>query len=91
MQTYDVTIMLDLTLHASGRGQATVLHKPCLLSDNGFRYISGELAEWLEVQKMGHVRGPQYHPQSQGKRGLAADAREPHPVGNYYLPGDLKQ
>ena len=31
--------------------------KPRLLSDNGSSYISAGLTEWLEAQKMGHVRG----------------------------------
>ena len=57
MKTEDVTDTLDLALQASGCDQATVLHKPRLLSDNGSSYISGELAEWLEDQKMDHVRG----------------------------------
>ena len=37
--------------------QAVVRHKPRLLSDNGSCYISGDLAEWLEGQKMKHVCG----------------------------------
>jgi hypothetical protein len=37
--------------------QAHVAHKPRLLSDNGSSYVSGELAEWLDDKKMGHVRG----------------------------------
>jgi len=32
-------------------------HKPRLLSDNGPSYITGELAEYIEAQKMSHVRG----------------------------------
>ena len=56
MKTEDVTDTLDLALQASGCDQATVLHKPRLLSDNGSSYISGKLAEWLEDQEMDHVR-----------------------------------
>jgi len=52
MKTGDVTDTLDLALRASGCDQATVLHKPRLLSDNGASYISGELADWLEDQQM---------------------------------------
>nr|WP_261340887.1 hypothetical protein [Sphingomonas sp. KC8] len=32
--------------------QAHVRHKPRLLSDNGLIYIAGELAEYLEAQRM---------------------------------------
>ena len=47
MKAGDVTATLDLALEASGCNQATVLHKPRLLSDNGSSYMSGELADWL--------------------------------------------
>ena len=45
MKTGDVTDTLDLALQASGCDQATVLHKPRLLSDNGSSYISNDLAD----------------------------------------------
>ena len=67
MKSGDVTDTLDLALQASGCDQATVRHKPRLLSDNGLGYISGELADWLEDQQMDHVRGAPFHPQTQGK------------------------
>ncbi len=67
MRTEDVTDTLELALKASGCDQATVVHKPRLLSDNGSSYLSGDLAEWLDDQSMEHVRGAPYHPQTQGK------------------------
>ena len=67
MKAQDVTDTLDLALSASGCDQARVVHKPRLLSDNGSSYVSAELADWLDAQKMGHVRGAPYHPQTQGK------------------------
>ncbi|WP_171241541.1 IS3 family transposase [Ruegeria sp. HKCCA5491] len=92
MKTEDVTDTLDLALHASGCDQATVLHKPRLLSDNGSSYISGELAEWLEDQKMDHVRGAPYHPQTQGKiERWHQTLKNRILLENYYLPGDLQQ
>ena len=94
MKSGDVTDTLDLALQASGCDQATVLHKPRLLSDNGSSYISGDLADWLEAQQMDHVRGAPYHPQTQGKiplivsakrlpgsGTLAPDPEEPHLAG----------
>jgi hypothetical protein len=42
----------DLALAASGCDSATVLHKPRLLSDNGPCYIAGDLAEYIEANKM---------------------------------------
>ena len=67
MRAEDVTDTLDLALKASGCDSATVLHKTRLLSDNGPTYIAGELAEYIEANKMNHVRGALMHPQTQGK------------------------
>jgi transposase InsO family protein len=44
MRAIDVTYTIELALAASGYDQAVVQHKPCLLSDNGSCYISGDLA-----------------------------------------------
>ncbi|SMC14781.1 Integrase core domain protein [Roseovarius aestuarii] len=91
MRTTDVTDTLDLALQASGCDQATVLHKPRLLSDNGSSYISSELAEWLEDQQMDHVRGAPYHPQTQGKiERWHQTLKNRILLENYYLPGDLR-
>ena len=67
MRAEDVTDTLELALQASGCDQACVLHKPRLLSDNGPSYIAEELADYIEAQKMSHVRGAPFHPQTQGK------------------------
>ena len=67
MRAEDVTDTLELALEASGCGQAHVLHKPRLLSDNGPSYVAGELADYLADKKMRHVRGAPFHPQTQGK------------------------
>jgi transposase InsO family protein len=45
MRAEDVTNKIELALTASGCDQAVVRHKPCLLSDNGSCYISGDLAK----------------------------------------------
>ena len=92
MKSGDVTDTLDLALQASGCDRATVLHKPRLLSDNGSSYISGELADWLEDQKMDHVRGAPYHPQTQGKiERWHQTLKNRILLENYYLPDDLRQ
>ncbi len=57
MRAQDVTDKLDLALTVSGCDQALVIHKPRLLSDNGSSYVSAELADWLDTQNLGHVRG----------------------------------
>ena len=67
MKAEDVTATLDLALQASGLDQATVAHRPRLLSDNGSSYVSADLAKWLDRRDMDHVRGAPYHPMTQGK------------------------
>jgi putative transposase len=92
MRAEDVTDTLDMALQASGCDRATVLHKPRLLSDNGPSYISGELAEYIEAQKMSHVRGAPCHPQTQGKiERWHQTLKNRILLENYFLPGDLER
>lgn len=67
MQAEDVTDTLTLSLEASGCAWAEVAHKPRLLSDNGPRYIAGDLAKWLGRRNIEHIRGAPCRPQTQGK------------------------
>ena len=91
MKADDVTDPPKLALEASGCDSANVIHKPRLLSDNGSSYISGDLADWLEDQKMDHVRGAPYHPQTQGKiECWHQTLKNRILLENYYLPGDLE-
>jgi transposase InsO family protein len=91
MKAEDVTDTLNLALTASGCDQAHVLHKPRLLSDNGPSYIAGELAEYIETQRMSHVRGAPFHPQTQGKiERWHQTLKNRILLENYFLPGDLE-
>ena len=91
MKAEDVAATLEMALKASGCDQATVVHKPRLLSDNGSSYIAGDPAEWLDDRELEHIRGAPYHPQTQGKplpssnpgedRALASDLEKPDPAG----------
>ena len=91
MKASDVTDTLELALQASGCDQVNVRHRPRLLSDNGASYISGDLAEWLEGNDIGHVRGAPYHPQTQGKiERWHQTLKNRVLLENYFLPGDLK-
>jgi transposase InsO family protein len=90
MKAGDVTDTLELALAASGCDSAKVRHKPRLLSDNGSSYVSGDLAEWLEGQRMDHVRGAPNHPQTQGKiERWHQTLKNRILLENHYLPGDL--
>jgi putative transposase len=91
MKAEDVTATLDLALKTSGLDQATVVHRPRLLSDNGSSYISADLAKWLDGQDMSHVRGAPYHPMTQGKiERWHQTLKNRILLENYYLPGDLE-
>jgi len=91
MKAEDVTATLEMALKASHCDQATVVHKPRLLSDNGSSYIAGDLAEWLDDRDMEHVRGAPYHPQTQGKiERWHQTLKNRILLENYYLPGDLE-
>jgi transposase InsO family protein len=91
MKAEDVTDTLKLALKASGCDQATVVHKPRLLSDNGSSYIASGLAKWLDERNMEHVRGAPYHPQTQGKiERWHQTLKNRILLENYFLPGDLE-
>jgi putative transposase len=92
MKALDVTATLDLALTASGLDQMTVVHRPRLLSDNGASYVATDLAQWLDQQKMEHVRSVPYHPQTQGKiEGWHQTLKNRILLEHYYLPGDLER
>jgi putative transposase len=92
MRAEDVTDTLDMALAASGCDHANVLHRPRLLSDNGPSYIAGELAEYIEANRMSHVRGAPFHPQTQGKiERWHQTLKNRVLLENYFLPGDLEQ
>jgi len=92
MTSRDVTETLELAMQASGCDQADLVHKPSLLSDNGSSYISGELADWMEDNRMSHIRGAPYHPQTQGKiERWHQTLKNRILLENYFLPGDLEK
>ncbi|WP_156884424.1 IS3 family transposase [Stappia stellulata] len=92
MRAEDVTDTQDMALAVSGCDHANVLHRPRLLSDNGPSYIAGELAEYIETNKMSHVRGAPFHPQTQGKiERWHQTLKNRVLLQNYFLPGDLEQ
>ena len=89
MRAEDVTDTLDMALEASGCDQIKAMHKPRLLSDNGTNYIAGELAEYIEAQKMSHVRGAPFHPRTQGKiERWHQTLKNRILLENYFLPRD---
>ena len=91
MKAEDVTATLEMALDVAGLDQASVLHRPRLLSDNGSSYISDDLAKWLQRHDMAHVRGAPYHPMTQGKiERWHQTLKNRILLENNYLPGDLE-
>jgi acetyltransferase-like isoleucine patch superfamily enzyme len=92
MRATDVTHTLEDALVASGCDHATVAHRPRLLSDNGSSHVSGDLADWLRDQGIGHIRGAPNHPQTQGKiERWHQTLKNRVLLENDYLPGALEQ
>ncbi len=58
-----------MALEASGFEERPTAHRPRLLSYNGSSYIAGDLAEWLDDQGIGHVRGASNQQQIEGNIG----------------------
>jgi len=92
MGASDVKETLDMAIDWTGVDQVKVRHRPRLLSDNGPCYISQELKDYLEKQRMDHSRGAPYHPQTQGKiERYHRSMKNVVKLDNYYLPGDLER
>ena len=91
MSATDVSDTLQVALRGSGLNQVKVLHRPRLLSDNGPSYVSSELGKWLEDNGIRHIRGPPYHPMTQGKiERWHQTLKNRILLENYYLPGELE-
>lgn len=68
------------------------MQKPRLLSDNGSRYTSCDLADWLSDNGMSHVPGAPYHPQTQGKiERWHQTLKNRILLENDFLPNDLEK
>jgi len=65
--------------------------RPRLLSDNGSCYVSNEFKKFVKDEKMGHVKGAPYHPQTQGKiERYHRTMKNVVKLENYYFPDDLR-
>jgi transposase InsO family protein len=92
MSAADVAATLQDALAVTGLNNASVRHRPRLLSDNGPCYVSSELRAWLDENGMAHTRGKPYHPQTQGKiERWHRTLKDRILLENHYLPGDLER
>ena len=92
MTAYDVKGTLDEAVKNTGVNHIRIKHRPRLLSDNGPCYLSGELKDYLEKQRMTHARGAPYHPMTQGKiERYHRSMKNIVKLQNYYFPWELEQ
>jgi len=92
MSADDVKLTLDDAIEQTGVAQVMVKHRPRLLSDNGPCYLSKELREYLDEQKIEHTRGAPYHPQTQGKiESYHRSMKNVVKLENYYYPWELEK
>jgi len=92
MSADDVKLTLDDAIEKTRVDQVMVKHRPRLLSDNGPCYLSKELREYLDEQKIEHTRGAPYHPQTQGKiERYHRSMKNVVKLENYYYPWELEK
>jgi transposase InsO family protein len=88
MKAEDVKNNLEMAL---AKTDLTRSNPPKLLSDNGSCYISNELADYLLLKDMKHVRGRPLHPQTQGKiERYHRSMKNVIKLDNYFSPGQLE-
>ena len=69
-----------------------IYNRPRLLSDNGPCYMSGQLKNFLNEQKIDHIRGRPYHPMTQGKiERFHRSLKNVINLENYYYPWELEK
>ena len=91
MTSDDVKITLDAAILETGVKAQMIIKRLRLLSDNGSCYISGNLKEYLEDQKIVHTRARPFHPQTQGKiECYHRSMKNIIHLDNYYLPQELE-
>jgi putative transposase len=88
MESGDAMRVVEQALQITG---LTEKKRPRLLSDNGSCYVSSAFKEFIDQQKMGHVKGAPYHPQTQGKiERYHRTMKNVVKLENYYYPDELR-
>jgi putative transposase len=77
MAASDVSDTLQVALQASGLDQVKVLHRPCLLSDNGPSYVSSELSDNTGRRLLRQMTG---HAQTEGNHQTKDHRRKTPPA-----------
>jgi putative transposase len=75
----------------NGLSRARVRHRPRLFSDKGPDYLSMALPKYIKHKDVEQVRGPPYHPKTQGKiQRWHRTVKNIVKLENYYSPEELK-
>lgn len=88
MESSDAMRVVGQALQKTG---LTEKNRPRLLTDNGSCYVSSAFKEFIHQQRMGHVQGAPYHPQTQGKiERYHRTMKNVVKLENYYFPDELR-
>jgi len=88
MESDDAMRVVEQALQVT---RLTEKKRPRLLTDNGSCYVSNAFKEFIHGQKMGHVQGAPYHPQTQGKiERYHRTMKNVVKLENYYFPDELR-
>jgi len=88
MESDDAMRVVEQALQITG---LTEKNRPRLLTDNGSCYVSNAFKEFIQQQKMRHVQGAPYHPQTQGKiERYHRTMKNVVKLENYYYPDELR-
>lgn len=88
MEAIDAMRVVGKALQETGLNEN---NRPRLLSDNGSCYVSNEFKKFINEERMGHVQGAPYHPQTQGKiERYHRTMKNIVKLENYFFPDDLR-
>lgn len=88
MKSDDAMRVIEQALAKTGLEEK---NRPRILSDNGSCFISNEFTTFINDQKLVHVRGAPYHPQTQGKiERYHRTMKNIVKLENYFYPNELR-
>jgi putative transposase len=89
MRSDDVEKLVHKALQKTGLAKD---QRPKLLSDNGSCYIARDLKDFVQEEKIVHIHGKPYHPQTQGKiERYHRSMKNIIKLENYYFPEELER
>lgn len=88
MESADAKRTVEMALEKASLSE---IQRPRLLSDNGSCYVSQEFKNFISDEKMSHVQGAPYHPQTQGKiERYHRSMKNVVKLEHYFFPDELE-